>query len=241
MAALLDVSRRELGHELMDEPGLDPREHAVALRALARLNRVSDSAGILWTPIRELAATPGHGPVRILDIATGSGDVPAALARRAAAAGVSLEIDGCDISGRALEGARERAGRAGLSSRFFRLDVLKDELPAPDGGYDVVMSSLFMHHLTEEDAVSLLYKMRCGAKRMVLVNDLRRTRGGLVLAYAASRLFSRSRVVHTDAVLSVKAAFTVAEFAALAAEAGLDGAVVAPRFPVRFLMTWRRP
>jgi SAM-dependent methyltransferase len=234
----LDISRRELGHELMDEPGLDAREHVAALRALARLNRVSDSAGILWGPIRDLAATPGHGPVRVLDIATGSGDVPVALARRAARAGVAIEIDGCDISERALERARARADGAGLSSRFFRIDALKDELP---DGYDVVMSSLFMHHLSEEDVVSLLYKMRCGARRLVLVNDLRRTRAGLALAFAASRLFSRSRVVHVDAVLSAKAAFTIPEFASLAHEAGLDGATISRCIPMRFLMRWSRP
>lgn len=237
MTVLADISRRQLGHELMDEPGLDARQHASALRALARLNRFSGSAGILWEPIKALAATPGHAAIRVLDIATGSGDVPVALARRAAKAGVALEIDGCDLSERALEHARARAAAAGVAARFFPLDAVNADLP---GGYDVMISSLFMHHLHEKDVVSLLYKMRCGAARMVLVNDLRRTTPGLAAAYAASRLFSRSHVVHVDAVLSVKAAFTIPEFAALAHEAGLDGATVVPRLPMRFLMTWRR-
>ena len=98
-----------------------------------------------------------------------------------------------------------------------------------------------MHHLPTEDVAPLLYKMRCGARRLVLINDLRRTPAGLVLAYLASRLGSRSRVVRTDAVLSVRAAFTIPEFAALAREAGLDGATIEPRVPMRFLLTWRRP
>lgn len=233
----LDISQRVLGHELMDEPGLDPREHAVALRALSRLNWISNSAGILWRPIRELAATPGHGPIRLLDIATGSGDVPVALARRAARAGVRLEIEGCDLSERALEIARRRAAGAGVGARFFRLDAVEDALP---GEYDVVTSSLFMHHLREDQIPALLYKMRCGARRMVLVNDLRRTQPGLVAAYLASRLCCRSHVVRVDAMLSVRAAFTTPEFEALAAEAGLDGATVQPRWPMRFLLTWRR-
>jgi SAM-dependent methyltransferase len=238
MALLPDISLRHLGHEVMDDPGLDPREHTAALQALARLNRVSDSAGILWRPIQRLAATPGHGPVRILDIATGAGDLPVALARRAAKAGIALEIEGCDLSERALDHARQRAQKAGIAARFFRLDAISGTIPDK---YDVVMSSLFMHHLATEDVVALLYKMRCGARRLVLVNDLRRTTAGLALAYLASRLGSRSRVVHTDAVLSVRAAFTIPEFSSLAREAGLDGASIEPRSPMRFLLTWRRP
>jgi len=237
MAALADMSDRRLGQELMDQPGLDPHQHISALRSLARLNRLSNCAGILWGPIRSLAATPGHGPVRVLDIATGSGDLPVALARRAAAAGVAVEIDGCDISERAISQATDRAGRAGVAARFFTLDAVHSELP---GGYDVVMCSLFMHHLPEKDVVSLLYKMRCGARRMVLVNDLRRTRAGLALAYAASRAFSRSHVVHADATLSVRAAFTIPEFANLTQEAGLDSAVISRCMPMRFLMRWVR-
>jgi len=75
---------------------------------------------------------------------------------------------------------------------------------------------------------------------MVLVNDLRRTRAGLALAYAASRVLSRSHVVHVDATLSVRAAFTIPEFAILTQEAGLDTAVISRRTPMRFLMRWVR-
>ena len=68
--------------------------------------------------------------------------------------------------------------------------------------------------------ISLLYKMRCAARRLVLVSDLVRSRAGYALAAAVPRLLTRSRVVHVDAVRSVEAAFTPEEFRLLAAEAG---------------------
>src|SRR6185295_307191 len=111
------------------------------------------------------------------------------------------------------------------------------ELPSE---YDVVMCSLFLHHLSTEEGRGLLYRMRCAARQMVLVSDLVRSAWGLRLATVVPRLFTRSRVVHEDAVRSIRAAFTPDELRELAGEAGLEGAVVAPRRHQRMLLTWRR-
>jgi hypothetical protein len=73
------------------------------------------------------------------------------------------------------------------------------------------------------------------------VNDLSRSRWNLGLVWCATRLVTRSRVVHVDGPLSVRGAFTPAEAAKLAERAGLTGARVAERFPCRWLLTWRKP
>lgn len=236
MSLFPDISVRRLQPELMDDPSLDAAEHARALGGLRLVNIASFTARTLWTPIQHLAAVPGHPPVRVLDIATGSGDVPLALNRLARRDGAPVSVDGCDLSARAIAIAKQRAAAAGAPSGFFTFDAIRDPIP---GDYDVVTCGLFMHHLAEQDVVDLLYKMRTAARRMVLVSDLRRTAVGLGLAYLTTRL-SRSRVVRTDALLSVRAAFTMSEFASLAHRAGLDGATISPAWPQRFLLTWRR-
>jgi hypothetical protein len=86
--------------------------------------------------------------------------------------------------------------------------------------------------------VRLLTKMRQATRHLVLVNDLRRCRSGLILAHAAARLLTRSNVVHVDAPRSVRAAFTIDEMRRLSVEAGLRGAIVRRRWPCRFLLTW---
>src|SRR4051812_15913396 len=98
MPVLPSLVRRERIPELMDDPGLDPAEHRLALAGLARINRISRSAAILRPHIRQLARAFAGRPVRILDIATGSGDVPLSLVRWATWAGVRLEAAGCDVS-----------------------------------------------------------------------------------------------------------------------------------------------
>ena len=107
-------------------------------------------------------------------------------------------------------------------------------------GYDVLISSLFYHHLSEDQVVSLLEKMAAATKHLLIVNDLRRCSAGLLLAHIACRLLTRSRVVHVDGPRSVCAAFTSAEMQVLAHRAGLNDAYVAHRWPCRFLCTWRK-
>jgi 2-polyprenyl-3-methyl-5-hydroxy-6-metoxy-1,4-benzoquinol methylase len=176
-------------------------------------------------------------PLRVLDIATGAGDVPIGLWRRAVRTGVPLEVAGCDLSPGAVRHAKRQAGGARAPVRFFQLDALRRELPS---GYDVLICSLFLHHLDNREAVELLGKLSRAARHLVLVNDLRREAIGWLLAWSCPRLLTASPVVHTDAVLSVRAAFTLAEMRELAVRAGLHGATIAPRWPRRLLLCWRK-
>jgi SAM-dependent methyltransferase len=234
----MDLRKRRRRPEIMDQPGLDAGQHRLALRGLARINRWSGSARILWDGMKQLLSEGRTSPLRLLDVATGGGDVPIRLWYWARVAGMPMAIDGCDLSPLAVDHAREqaKANRAGIG--FFVWNALADPLPT---GYDVVTSSLFLHHLAEEQAVVLLRRMAAMAGRLVLVNDLRRHPLGFLLAYFGTRLLTASAMVHTDGPRSVEAAFNCREVRQLAWRAGLTGAVVEPRWPFRLLLRWTRP
>jgi 2-polyprenyl-3-methyl-5-hydroxy-6-metoxy-1,4-benzoquinol methylase len=223
--------------ELMDNPHLAPQAHALALRGLERINWWSHSARILWPPIRGLLRASGGKTPRILDIASGAGDVPIAIWRKARAAGHDLEVQGWDIHAGAVAYASQSAHKKGASVRFLQ----RDALGALDADrYDVVMCSLFLHHLSRDQAVELLRRMASRATRLVLVNDLRRSALGLMLAHAATRVLSSSEIVHTDGPRSVAAAFSLEELRLLSRDAGLETATIARRWPFRFLLNWER-
>src|SRR5690606_35358895 len=102
--------------------------------------------------IQALARREQRRPLTVLDIATGDGDVPIALFHRAARAGVQLQIDACDISKHAIATAPPDA-----PVEFFSADVLSAAFPPPGRGpYDVVMCSLFLHHLPNDQIVRVL-------------------------------------------------------------------------------------
>jgi len=232
------LSQRRCRPEVMDQPGLSPSRHVRALRGLARINLISGSARILWGPLEALGRELGTRPLRVLDVASGGGDVPIRLWRRARRAGLDWDVAGCDVSPVAVAHARACAARAGAAVRFFVHDALHDPPPA---GYDAVISSLFLHHLDGDQARTFLRRLGDMAGRLLLINDLVRSWPGLILAHVGTRLLSASPVVHTDGPRSVEAAFTPAEALALAEQAGLHGAAVARRWPCRYLLTWRRP
>jgi SAM-dependent methyltransferase len=232
------VAERRRQPELMDQPDLDPKSHEHALRGLERINFWSGASGMFWPRLRGVARALSPRPVRVLDLACGAGDVATRLWWKAQRAGLAVQIDGCDRSPTALDHARRRAAGRGADIRFFRCDLLNDALPEV---YDVLMNSLFLHHLDEAEAEAFLRRAAGVAGRLLMVSDLVRGPFGMVLAYAGTRLLTRSPIVHVDGPLSVAAAFSPQEMRHMAENAGLQGATVTRHWPCRMLLTWNKP
>ncbi len=237
MTFLANLRERRLQPEIMDRPDLEPGRHQHALRGLERINRLSGSARSYWRPLAQLALAHPNRPLRVLDLACGGGDVLCALARRARRTGLPLTLSGCDLSSTALDHARQKARAQQTAIEFFLLDALTQALPTD---YDVLLNSLFLHHLTEDQALAFLAALGRAARKMVLLNDLVRGRRGWLLAWLGTRLLTRSEVVHHDGLRSVEGAFTLAELREMAERGGLPGATVTPRWPCRMLLTWKR-
>jgi 2-polyprenyl-3-methyl-5-hydroxy-6-metoxy-1,4-benzoquinol methylase len=234
VATLLES--RHLVPERMDDPALPAHEHDRALADLARLNSLARSAAILWPTVRaELRRAAAQRRVAtVMDVATGSGDIPVALDRMARAERLEARWIGVDASAHALARARDRASCAGTALELHQADATR---PLPVRA-DVVISSLFLHHLTEAQAIAALRAMRGAAVHALAVSDLRRSGPGLALAWTASRVLSRSPVVHFDAVASVRGAFSEREMIGLAREAGLEGASIRRAWPQRMVLHW---
>lgn len=233
MADLDTFQRRQCATELMDDPSIDPATHREALNDLARINRLSFSAAILWSALRRLRPAGSANAISVLDLATGGGDVPIQLWRNAKREKLPFVWHACDISSTALSMGRVNAERVGADVEFFRNDTLREPLKRQ---YDVVMCSLFLHHLSGSEAVCVLRRMKESASRLVLVNDLERSRPGFALAWLGTRLLSRSHVVRYDGPVSVRAAFSTGEARSLAERAGLTHISVKRRWPFRFLL-----
>ena len=229
---MLGLPERHLAAELMDDPALAADAHRAALSGLARINRVSLTAHVLWSEIER--RLPGCRALRVLDVACGGGDVAVALAKRAHRRNVQAHVEGRDVSPVAVAEARARARHAGVPVTFQRADIVSEPLP---DDFDVILSTLFLHHLPRPGARALLAAMGRAARALVLVDDLVRGAPGLTLATVAPRLLSRSTVVHVDAVRSIRAAFTPDEARSLAEAAGLRAVHVRRHWPCRYLIS----
>lgn len=221
----------------MDSPTLEHAEHLRALEGLRRINRASGAAAPIAKWIVAFARRENLARLSVLDVACGGGDVPVEVAVAAKGQGVEIDLALFDRSETAVRQASQAATAAGVAHRGLSGDAVAG-LPAEK--MDIVINSLFLHHLTEAEVVAVLTNMRKTAGRAVVVSDLRRSVMGYVIAWVGCRVLSRSPVVHYDGPVSVRAAWTVGELTAMAERAGMYGVRVERAWPWRMLLTWER-
>ena len=231
------LARRQRLPEIMDQPDLAPELHHRALDGLRRINVVSRSAAILARPIEILANKLGRTSLSLCDVATGGADVPISLWQHLQRKGIELQVTAVDVSPIALEYAAQRAQAQGMELELKRVDVTQEPLPE---AYDIVTSTLFLHHLDAPVAATVLKQMKQATEQLLLVSDLRRTTMGLAAAHLACRLFSRSHVVHVDGPRSVRGAFTTEEMRAVCNDADMKTATISHCWPFRMLVRWER-
>lgn len=210
---LPSLHSRHPGHELLDGESLDPADLRENLREMAMLNRLPGGLSASRRGIERLLN--GTAEATVLDVGTGSGDLPAALVD---GNGARLRVIAVDLRAEVLAVARARLG--GLAGvQLLQADA--GALPLEDGSVDVAHASLLLHHLDTDRAIGALREMRRVARRGVVINDLRRG----VLAYAATAAtvlaLTRGRYTRHDGVLSARRAYTLAELDDLAAAAGM--------------------
>ena len=208
----------------MDLGDYDAGELAANLRDIRRVNRL---LGGTKTVVRYLPGLvrglPADRPITLLDLATGSADIPVAISRWARRNGRRFEITASDSSDDMLTIADAHvAGDPAIT--LARHDARAVQLP--DKAFDLVVCSLSLHHFPPDEAVDVLREMERLARIGLIVNDLRRGHVGFAAAWVASRLTTRNRLTRNDAPLSVRRAYTPSELADLLRRAGIAGATV---------------
>lgn len=226
---------RQRTPERLDQPGHDPGSLAQTLLHMEQVNRWLGGERALRSALREFRQ-PGT-PLRVLDLGTGNGSVPASIRAWAARGGADWFFVGVDRHPQiaALAGRRRRAD-AGLT--VVRADGVG--LPFADRSFDVAVATLTLHHFDDRQAVLVLEEMRRVARSAVIVNDLERR----WLHYASAKLLSvtlwrTNPLTRHDGPASVRSSFTRSELRRLGEMAGLRGVRVVRRFPFRLVLTGR--
>ena len=213
--------------EMMDEPQPVTPELESDLENLRRLNQYFGSYGLLRQFLR-LWLTPGRTWC-ILDLATGSADIPCMIAGWARQRNITVRIDAVDFHESTLEIARRRA--AGYPEiNLIRADA-REFTSAQT--YDIVCCSLALHHFSDEDAVKVLKQMRRLTHDKALVADLERSWLTWVTVWLLTALIFREPMTQYDARLSVKRSFSFNEFRSLCGAAGWEDFAQRRFFPVR--------
>lgn len=215
MLAQRDTSGEQ---EWMDLPGHDPAMLATMFKDLRRVNRWLGGSWLTHRGLDRLLGTqPAQQRTTILDVASGSADIPRVMLRWAARRQRTISIVASDMRHDVLQMTREQ-DTPGLL-HLTAADALS--LPFADKSFDIACCSLFLHHLDPDDVIAALREMRRVSRQGVLINDLVRGPISYLGAIAASHIFTRNPISRHDAPLSARRSYTRAELIDLAAEAGL--------------------
>lgn len=157
----------------------DDLSEADKLRLVRRLHYLNKGVGayrrfLYWMrPCIERMVRRRSGPVRVLELASGSGDYALGLARMARELGVPLEITGSDLVGSYAEHARQRARERGLPVRFIELDAL-DLTPIEHGSYDLILMLQSAHHFTAGELARVIAQAgQVGASDFAIIDGRR--------------------------------------------------------------------
>ena len=214
------MERRTDAVELLDGPLDDPVALAGNLRDLRRINRWLGGVRLSAAGIEALAAH--REDLSLVDVGTGGADIPLALLARARARGRRLNVVAVDNRPEVLAAAA-LASRGLPTTDGLELHVGDGlALPYPDASFDVAHASMVVHHLTPGEAAGLLSEMARVARLGVVVNDLDRSRLGLIGAWLIGHLLTGNRYTRHDAPLSVRRAYRADEVAAMLRAAGLS-------------------
>lgn len=200
--------KRSTQQEFLDSPECDPALASESYRFMEKVNRFFGGARSVRRFIaKEVAESKSSSPLRILDIGSGSCDIPIAVSRRARSRGIPVKFTCLEIFDSAVKIARANIAASGETAvELIQEDVFTHH---PDEPYDYAVASMCFHHFEDEKILELMRRLRTFVKRGVLINDLHRSSLTWLGAIPLT-VFSHQGVKH-DSRLSIRRGFKIRE------------------------------
>ena len=199
--------------EQMDEPTVSKEKLGEALRFIRQVNRRLGGAQALIGHLKRWAVHwPRNAPVTLIDLATGSADIPVLAVRWARSRGLDLRVTATDIHETTIELAREHV--ASNPDAADGIEIVNADAFALVGrfgsrSFDYAHAGMFLHHLGSVECLTMLRIMDRLSKRGLVWNDLVRSR--LALAAVHGLTLGAPPMVRHDARASVRKGFTRSE------------------------------
>lgn len=204
MSFLVNTTYRTEAEEIMDDFSIDGPILNDALDKLATINKLLGGNIVTLNGLKKLLKNqPKNKPLTIIDLGCGGGDILRAIARYGKDESYNFVLIGVDANKNATDYA------ATLSKEFENIsfiyaDVFSEEFK--EMHYDIVITTLFLHHFKHEQLLELTNHLLKTAKIGIVVNDLHRHR----LAYYLFKLVTipvKNQMIIEDGLTSVLRGF----------------------------------
>jgi 2-polyprenyl-3-methyl-5-hydroxy-6-metoxy-1,4-benzoquinol methylase len=199
--------------------------HSITLEGVRRLIKQRQDGG----------AVENQDQVTICEIGCGGGDNLFAINKKYAKKIGGLQFIGIDLNPECIAYARQRYAQ--LPCEWVCSDYAAVDFK--NGKPDIIFSSLFCHHFTDEQLEFMLSWLIKNSRTGFFINDLHRHWLAYYLIKYITKFFSKSYLVRNDACISVSRGFKKKEWEKLFSDAGLNAYFIKWRWAFRHLVLWK--
>ncbi len=194
--------------EFMDNPALSSEDLQRELKYIRWVNHNLGGSRVVvnqiadWSKQKRLPSET----ITVLDVATGSADIPGDILQWAAAEKRAVNVVGLDLHPGTLRIAAE------WTAKVERLSLIGGDavrLPIADKAVDIACCSMFLHHLDDDTALGVMREMLRVSRYGIIVNDLVRATWAKIAIYLLT--LRTSPTTRYDARLSVAKGWTADE------------------------------
>lgn len=227
---MIDYSRRSYAKELLDRDDIPFADIRQNMKELEFINTHLGGHAITLAGLKKLLGNKNS--VFICEVGCGGGDNMVAIHNYCRKNNISVRLEGIDINENCIACAKEKfIGRdAGFIVSDYKRVEYKSEKP------DIIFSSLFCHHFTDEQLTEMVTWMRRNARLGFFINDLHRHMIAYHFIKCATRIFSKSYLVKNDAPLSVLRGFKKEEWTLILKSAGISNYLIRWKWAFRYLL-----
>ncbi len=234
---LINLTTRSYEPELMDDLDSSGKVITQTLQELNTVNKLLGGNQVSIEGLGELLANYKGQEITLADLGCGGGDILILMAKWARKKGIELKLIGIDANPNIVAYAQQNC--AAYPEISFRVvNIFSSDFQQQQ--FDIIHSSLFTHHFTDEELTQLFTQFKKQVRIGVLHNDLHRHWFAYYAIKLLTQFLSKSEMVRHDAALSVARAFTKEELKKLLLRSGYGGATIAWRWAFRWKIVWKK-
>ena len=228
---MINLTQRSYQKELMDADDVPFDAMAQTLRELNTINTLLGGHAITLQGVKQLIKDKATS-ITVCEIGCGGGDNLFTIKKFCDKNNISANFIGIDMNAECITFAKQQYPQ--LNCEWICSDYAKVDLQNKKP--DIIFSSLFCHHFTNEQLVQMLQWLKINSDSF-FINDLQRHWLAYYLIKYLTRFFSKSYLVKNDACLSVARSFTKKDWQLIFNTAGINDYSIKWKWAFRYLVT----
>ncbi|MBQ4802216.1 methyltransferase domain-containing protein [Aquimarina sp. MMG015] len=216
---LENFTNRSNEAELMDDPQVNEKDLAVALRDISRVNKLLGGNSItINSVLNKIKSKDNKSEWIITDLGCGDGQMLRQLADVFRKRGIKAKLIGIDNNDKCLLHA-ENLSKPYTEISYKNADILT--LTKENFSCDIIICTLTLHHFTDEEIKKVLKKSLELVSESLIINDIHRNTWSYYLFKIFSYFFIKGYIAKNDGLVSIKRGFKRKELVSFAKDLGL--------------------